>query len=113
MKKIIVPCALLLVCCALAGAGCEEEEKGTLTILNRMGITVSHFSLVGFRDGENLIQDGVVLETDSSEPYEIPSEIEPGEYTWHVEYEGGLMSGEDGPAKVEIFPGPNDLALSR
>ena len=62
MKKFIVPGVVLSVFALLVAGGCEEEENATLSVLNRMGFTVSHFSLKEFNGGENLLPAGEVLE---------------------------------------------------
>lgn len=114
MKKFIVVGLVMAACAVLAISGCEEEENANLSVLNRMGFTITHFSLNEFRGGENLLPEGTVLEDNALEPFPIPDGIRPGEYTWHVEYAEGMMTdGEDGPAAVELYPGPNHLMLSR
>ena len=113
MKKILVLVLVSVLLATLSMLGCEEDKNASLIVRNEMGFAVSHFSLDGFNGGDNLLPSGTILQ-DSGDPFEIPVDIAPGEYSWHVEYSEGMMSdGEDGPTKAELFPGPNHLVLSR
>jgi hypothetical protein len=88
--------------------GCTDDAEATLSIKNDLGIDVSLFELIGEEDTGNLLPEGTILNVTSVQEF---VDLLPGKYEWRVEYTNSLMLDFKSPVIVELYPGPNHLAL--
>ena len=108
MKKITLVAAALAA--AFAIASCDNSENAELIVYNTMNHPVASLSLSGPEDTGNIL-DG---ELAADEVRELSVGIEPGTYSWRVEYAGGIASYYDSAEhgiEVELFPGRNNLKI--
>jgi hypothetical protein len=106
MKKSMLLFGLFVVVSTLF-IGCENNAEATLSIKNDLDIDVSEFKLTGEEDTGNLLPEGTILAEDAVQEFD---DLLPGKYEWQVKYTNSLMI-DSIPAPVELYPGPNHLAL--
>jgi len=112
MKKSISTILLAASIAALAWAvgGCEPEANAELIVQNDLGFPISELSLSGAAETGNLL-DGAVISAGQTD-FPVAKDVAPGVYMWHVVYESGPKTSDDGSEEFELFPGPNHLKLT-
>jgi hypothetical protein len=112
MKKRTVIVAIAFAALSLGAASCEPEENAKIVVKNDLGFDVVELSLTGDADTGNLL-GGSVPTIAKDQVASVPTEVAPGNYTWHVLYaSGNLKPGDDGTEEFELFPGLNHVVLS-
>ncbi len=89
-------------------SGCKDDVETTLSIKNDLGIDVGMFELMGEENTGNLLSEGTILNIDAVQEFD---DLLPGKYEWRVEYDNSMMIYFKSPVQIELYPGPNHLAL--
>jgi hypothetical protein len=93
-------------------AACDNSEPAELAIYNATPNQVTSLTLSGHENTGNIL-DGPV---DAGTVTTLSAGVEPGTYTWRIEYGGGAglatyYDSADWGIEIELFPGRNTLTL--
>ena len=111
MKKSMVIVAIVFAALSLGAVSCEPEENAKIVVRNDLGFDILELSLTGDADTGNLL-GGTVPTIAKDQIATVPTEVEPGNYTWHVTYANAPIAGDQGTEEFELFPGLNHVVLS-
>jgi hypothetical protein len=113
MKKSTACLLFAFAALALAAASCEPEENATIIVRNDLGFDVAELSFTGDADTGNVLGGSLPIIPNNADEVQIPSDVAPGSYTWHVKYvAGSAKAGDDGAEEIELWPGLNHLVLT-
>jgi len=107
MKKSMLLFGLFVVVLTLF-IGCENNAEATLSIKNDLNIDVGLFELMGEENTGNLLPEGTILSINGVQDFD---DLLPGKYEWRVEYINSMAIDFKSPVVIELYPGPNHLAL--
>jgi hypothetical protein len=96
----------------LFAAACDNSEPAELVVYNATPNQVTSLTLSGPETTGNILDGPVESDTVAA----LSAEVEPGTYTWRIEYGGGaglatFYDSAEWDIEIELFPGRNTLRL--